>query len=273
MRPSDLAGDVHESRVFIDTRSPEAFAAGHIPGAVNVHEVFTYMGRSTPDGLVDLQQTFAKLFGAAGLSGEERAVVYEDAMDTGNGRSCRGYFLLRYLGYRKVSLLHGGYQAWTAAGLPFTTQVLRPHMTHFPLEPDESMMATKADVRLALSEPGVIKLDVRDEAEWLGQATSPSGLDPALRTGRIPGAIWLPWRHMLAGEPGQRLFRSSAEVGELCSSVGITSRTRVIVYCFKGSRASSTLVALGQAGITNIRNYFASWNEWGRDGDAPIASD
>jgi len=31
--------------VIIDTRNPAAFAAGHIPGAVNIHELFTYLAR------------------------------------------------------------------------------------------------------------------------------------------------------------------------------------------------------------------------------------
>jgi len=60
---------------------------------------------------------FAAIFGAAGLSGQETAVVYEQSMNTGFGQSCRGYVLLTYLGYPKVKILHGGFVAWTAAGL------------------------------------------------------------------------------------------------------------------------------------------------------------
>jgi 3-mercaptopyruvate sulfurtransferase SseA len=33
-------------------------------------------------------------------------------MDTGFGQSCRGFFLLKFLGYPKVKVLHGGYEAW-----------------------------------------------------------------------------------------------------------------------------------------------------------------
>ena len=44
----------------------------------------------------------------------------------------------------------------------------------------------------------------------------------------------------------------------------------IIIYCFKGARASNTFVALKEAGFNNIRNYFGSWNEWSRDPDLPI---
>ena len=32
-----------EPCVIIDTRNPDAYGAGHIPNAVNVHEIFTYL--------------------------------------------------------------------------------------------------------------------------------------------------------------------------------------------------------------------------------------
>jgi len=112
--------------VIIDTRDPATYAAGHLPGAVNVHDIFTYLATSTPEGVAAMREKFAAIFGAAGLSGEETAVVYEQSMNTGFGQSCRGYVLLSYLGYPKMKILHGGYAAWTAAGLPTTTEVPTP---------------------------------------------------------------------------------------------------------------------------------------------------
>ena len=88
-----------ESVVVIDTRDPATYAAGHLPDAVNIHDIFTYLATSTPDGVAAMREKFASTFGAAGLSGTETAVVYEQSMNTGFGQSCRGYVLLRYLGY------------------------------------------------------------------------------------------------------------------------------------------------------------------------------
>ena len=88
-----------------------------------MHEIFTYLATSTPEGMDELKTKFADAFGAAGLSGKETAVVYEQSMNSGFGQSCRGYFLLTMLGYPKVKVLHGGYEAWAAAGLPVTTEV------------------------------------------------------------------------------------------------------------------------------------------------------
>ena len=67
----------HSNVVLIDTRDPDSFAAGHIAGAVNVHDIFTYLATSTPEGMKELTSKFAKAFGDAGLSGKELAIIYE----------------------------------------------------------------------------------------------------------------------------------------------------------------------------------------------------
>src|SRR5438105_1646466 len=112
IEPAELSALLStEPVVIIDTRSPEEYAVSHIPGAVNIRDIFSYLSTSTPEGLEAMQSMFAELLGAAGLSGQELAVIYEDTMNTGFGQSCRGYFLLKYLGYPRVSILHGGYAA------------------------------------------------------------------------------------------------------------------------------------------------------------------
>ena len=108
-----------EPVVPIDARHPENYAAGHIPGAVNVHDIFAYLATSTPEGIAAMTGKFVGAFGAAGLSGKETAVVYEQSMNTGFGQSCRGYFLLSFLGYPKVKVFVRGWEQWSKdAGAP-----------------------------------------------------------------------------------------------------------------------------------------------------------
>ena len=124
-----------EPTVIIDTRNPDAYGAGHIPNAVNVHEIFTYLATSTPEGIHELKTKFADAFGKAGLSGKETAVIYEQSMNSGFGQSCRGYYLLTMLGYPKIKVLDGGYEAWSAAGMPTTKEVPKPVPASFAIVP------------------------------------------------------------------------------------------------------------------------------------------
>ena len=66
------------------------------------------------------------------------------------------------------------------------------------------------------------------------------------------------------------MFKSPAEILADCATVGIRPDTPVVIYCFKGARASNTFVALEEAGINNVAIYFGSWNEWSRDPSLPI---
>jgi thiosulfate/3-mercaptopyruvate sulfurtransferase len=260
-----------EPTVIIDTRSPDAYAAGHIPGAVNVHEIFTYLATSTPEGIEELKSKFADAFGKAGLSGKETAVIYEQSMNSGFGQSCRGYFLLSMLGYPKIKVLHGGFDAWAAAKLPVTADVPSPTPAAFPIVPEAgSILIDYKAVLAALGKPDIALLDVRDVDEWIGDSSSPYGKDFCPRKGRIPGAVWLEWYRMMKPTPEGPRFKSSDEILAECATVGITKETPVYLYCFKGARASNTLLALKNAGVKDVRMYFGSWNEWSRDPALPI---
>ncbi|RQZ16753.1 sulfurtransferase [Burkholderia sp. Bp9031] len=259
--------------VLIDTRDAANYAEAHLPGAVNIHEIFTYLAMSTPQGVAALRETFTDAFGKAGLSGSETAVVYEQSMTTGFGQSCRGYMLLRYLGYPrdKIKVLHGGFSAWRAAALPSTTDVPAPKPVRFPVATEgDSILVDLNEMKAAVADPHVVKLDVRDVDEWIGESSSPYGKDFCPRKGRIPGSVWLEWYRMLKPTPSGQMFKSPAEILAECATVGIRKDTPVVVFCFKGARASTTFVALEEAGIRSVRLYLGSWNEWSRDRSLPI---
>ena len=78
--PRQLSERLKEGDVIpIDTRDPESYQGGHIPGAVNAHDIFTYLATTTPEGQRELQTKFAAIFGNAGLGGQELGVLYEQS--------------------------------------------------------------------------------------------------------------------------------------------------------------------------------------------------
>jgi thiosulfate/3-mercaptopyruvate sulfurtransferase len=157
-----------------------------------------------------------------------------------------------------------------AAELPTTTDIPMSVPTTFTPNIDASIMVTTAEMLAALDDPSIVKLDVRDRDEWMGDSSSPYGVDFCPRKGRIPGAVWIEWYDFMMPDSAIAMFKSPEEILAMCEAVGITQDSTVYVYCFKGSRASNTLIALKEAGITNVKNYFASWNEWSRDMSLPI---
>jgi thiosulfate/3-mercaptopyruvate sulfurtransferase len=257
---------------LIDTRDESVYGTGHIPGAVNIHRIFTYLATEKNGGLALLAKTFIEEFSAAGISENDSIVIYEDTLSNGFGQSGRGYFLLKYLGHKQVLVLDGGFAAWERAGFGSTAEVPVRERRTYHASIDESIVATKEQILNSLHDKNIILLDCRDKDEWIGESSSPYGKDFSPRKGRIPGAVWMEWYQLFDRTSGIPFFKTDEQILELCSTVDITKDSDVIIYCFKGSRASTALIAFKKAGIRKVRNYFASWYEWADDPSLPVDS-
>lgn len=259
-----------EKVIVVDTRDPDSYASGHLPGAVNLREIFTFLATSTAEGLQQLKETFMDAFSAIGVDGSQTVVFYEDALNNGYGQSCRGFFLLNWLGYDKAAILDGGLKSWVTAGFQLSTDIVTPVTGRFPVPPEtRPVMMTKEDIQAAIASCKPL-LDVRDAVEWVGESSSPYGIDFAPRKGRLPGAKWIEWYRFMKPSAVGPAFKSPLEVQAECATVGLKKTDPVYLYCFKGARASNTYVALKQAGFEDVRIYFGSWNEWSRDPGLPI---
>jgi len=65
-------------------------------------------------------------------------------------------------------------------------------------------------------------------------------------------------------------FKSPEQVRALCAQAGLYPDDDIIIYCFKGARATNTYIALKLAGFKHVRNYYGSWNEWSRNASLPV---
>jgi thiosulfate/3-mercaptopyruvate sulfurtransferase len=257
---------------IIDVRDSEEYAEDHIPGAVNIPEMFFELSMTTEEGLREMTEIFTRLFSEAGISLDKKVILYEDNLSTRYGGSCRGYFQLSYLGHQDVGILDGGLFAWRSEKLPTNDEKVLPIATVFTPTMDNSIMATKDTMVDALDNSGIKMLDNRDKVEWIGESSSPYGVDYAPRKGRIPGATWIEWYDLMENDASGYVshFKSPESIREVCANMGLHQEDDIIIYCFKGARAANTYVALKMAGFQNIRNYYGSWNEWSRDMSLPI---
>lgn len=187
----------------------------------------------------------------------------------------RADVILRYLGYPadKVKILDGGIHAWKVQGKPIVGAEAMGTATHFSHAPKtfpqssagESLLIGRDEFlqivqdTLNHSTPTIL-IDTRDEPEWMGKTSSPYGLDFCPRMGRIPGAHWIEWKRMMEkNEAGVAHIKNPEEVLNICGEFQIGPETPVVVFCFKGARASNTLVALQDAGVKDVRLYMGSW--------------
>ncbi len=267
----DLNREINQGKlILVDTRDDRAYAMGHLPGAIQIHDIFTYISLPDNGGLPALFDYFSNLLAYKGIKQDDRIVIYEDTTDNGYGQSCRGWMIFCYLGYRDVRVLHGGYRAWTAAGFAIS-QIVQPlpalTLTHTK---QDGVFVNAQEMLAAIDREDITILDCRDYAEWIGANSSPYGFDYCPRKGRIPKAVWLEWYRFMRHDKGVSWFIDSEQVNQLCESVGLKKDQTIYVYCFKGARASAVTMALKTAGFRDVRNYFNSWNEWSRNLELPI---
>lgn len=88
------------SSLLLDVREPAEFAAGHLPGAVNI-----------PRGVLEFQIGSHPAFQARQ---QAEIVVYCQS----GGRSALATQVLNQLGYAKAVSMAGGFKAWSENGLP-----------------------------------------------------------------------------------------------------------------------------------------------------------
>ena len=256
--------------VIVDIRDEEDYKENHIPGAVSVPDVFYYLAMTTDEGLKELHDKFQGLFSAAGITADTKVIVYEDAFDSRYGGSCRGYWLLNYLGHTDTGILDGGYSAWEEAGFAVDNKIPNPEPSDFQINPQNDIFANKDEMLAALKDTNIKILDNRDKVEWLGKSSSPYGVDFAPRKGRLPGVRWIEWYNFMERDGQIPYFKSPEKIRAMCAEYGLYPDDDIILYCFKGARVSNTFVAMQLAGFKHLRNYFGSWNEWSRDNNMPI---
>src|SRR5260370_15920812 len=97
--------------LLIDARSAEAYAGGHLPGAINLDTFFYVNEHTDPAGLRQIAADWARMLGEAGIVPHDTVVFYDAGTQN---YAPRGAFMLRYLGHRASHVLHGGVAGWRA---------------------------------------------------------------------------------------------------------------------------------------------------------------
>jgi thiosulfate/3-mercaptopyruvate sulfurtransferase len=103
-----LASLDDSSVVIVDARTAEEYAAGHIPGAINIPFLANY-ATGADGGLLPVDE-LSKLYIYAGVTPDKQVIVY---CSTGV-RSASNYFALRWLGYPNARLYTGSWAEWSA---------------------------------------------------------------------------------------------------------------------------------------------------------------
>ncbi len=262
----------------------EAYAAGHVPGAVFVdldtaltrHEDPAVGGRHPLAEPAD----FAAAIGALGIGDDDTVVAYDDA---GGVIAARLVWMLRATGH-EAALLDGGLAAWevrptwcrppATEGAPATDPgALETGLGSRSLDVGETSLPPAAftarpwpaDRLASIDEVAQIAagdgtvIDARPAERFAG---APDDLDP--RPGHIPGSRSVPCRENL--DASGRLLPAA----DLRARFAVDDADEVVSSCGSGVTACHNLLAMEQAGLGRGRLFPGSWSQWSRDPARPV---
>ena len=242
-----------------------AWFEAHIPGALYADldrdlsaPVAPDTGRHPLPTVADAEATFSRL----GVDADTRVIVYDDA---GGAIASRAWWLLRWLGHRRVTVLDGGLQAWRARGLPLEAGLRETAPREFRATPRPERVLTTQEIAANLdSGLANVLVDARDGVRFRGEA------EPIDRVaGHIPGARNLPSGACLRADgtwEGTEALRR-----RLAPLLGDDDSVPWAVMCGSGVTACHLAISGLLAGYSEPRLYVGSWSEWIRDPVRPVA--
>ena len=254
--PQAVIADV---RWYLDGRSgAQAYAAGHIPGAIFIDLDAELAAPASPEAgrhpLPDPEK-FASAMVDAGVSDDSIVVAYDDAGGFSAGRLV---WMLRAIGV-DAALLDGGLAAWPGE-----------LSTAEPQESDEEVTfgirGWGPDVVATIDEAarGPVVIDARSAERYRGEGGA--ALDP--KSGHIPGALSVP---MTGNLDASNHFLAPETLRVRFAALGITDANPVISYCGSGVTACHNLIAMEYASLGRGRLYVGSWSQYSAT-DRPIAT-
>ncbi|MGA8208205.1 MAG: sulfurtransferase [Candidatus Dormiibacterota bacterium] len=261
--------DDPDVRILDVDEDTEAYAKGHIPGAIGVHWRKDLQAPLQRDFVGP--EEFAALLDRFGITPETRVILYGGNK---NWFAAYAYWYFKYYGHERVQLLNGGRKKWELEGRPLVTDAPASVSTRgYPVPRSNDKIRAYRDQVAGdiVGKAGKGLVDVRSPEEYRGESLAPAHLpqEGAQRGGHIPGARNIPWGK--AVDPEQETFLSAEQLSQIYQGEGITPDQEIVAYCRIGERSAHTWFVLHELlGYPNVRNYDGSWTEWGSLVKAPI---
>jgi thiosulfate/3-mercaptopyruvate sulfurtransferase len=265
-----VAEAIARNAVVWDVRPAEAYARGHIAGAINIGDAARVLRDDNTEDFIATDR-IEKILGAAGLDPTRETIVYGGR---GTWQPYFGLYTFQYFSGTNVRVYHEGIEGWTAAGHTVSRDASKLPPVSLKLAINPTAAVTTKEMIAKLNNPEVQIIDARTPKEFSGEDIR------AIRGGHIPGAVNIPYeqnwvdpetpaklaRKEVSSNAGMSLKRT-ADLRQLYSRFDPKKET--IVYCQSGARASETAGVLQELGFTNVKVYDSSWLGYGNTLDAP----
>jgi thiosulfate/3-mercaptopyruvate sulfurtransferase len=267
LSPAELNAQLKQPDLrVIDIREPQAFAADHIPGALNA-PYGRWRGPAANPGQVPELSKLTALVRSLGLGPNTHAVVVSTGSDAPDfGAAARVYWTLKMLGLNDLSLLNGGEKAWVEARLPQDKAVATVAPSDYTPRINTSVIAERDEVLQDVNKGSATLVDARPKPFYDGETRSPVAKVP----GTLPGAVDVAYGSFFDSDKSGVLRTDKVRAA---SSV-IDPKKDTVAFCNTGHLAATDWFVMSELlGNKNVKLYPGSMTDWTQDPRAlPVAN-
>ena len=230
---------------------PQAYAQGHLPGAVFVHldrDLAAPHGAGLCGGRHPLpaRESLRLKLQALGLSDSTQLIAYDA---DGGAWAARLWWLALWLGHERVAVLDGGLPAWVAAGQPLSANPPSARQGKLSLRTPVVSWVDADTVAADVAGARRLIIDARAPMRFSG-AQEP--IDPV--AGHIPGAVNRFWQNNL--DPSQCFLPApklrSSSIGAGGGGASVTTAAAAAAATDTTTAATAAAWTLATAGVGHL---------------------
>lgn len=230
----------------------------------DIENQFSDLSSSLPH-TIPTQTQFEDNVTKLGITNNSTVVIYDDI---GVYSAARAWWMFKYFGHQEVFVLNGGLPLWMKHGhqtLNSSSAATQPEPassnTHYRANVSPQWIASASEVLTKFSDPKVMIIDARSKDRFDGIVPEPR---KGLRQGHIPNAFNIPYTICMKEHQLLSKDEMLARLRECTGQTNLPQETPMIFSCGSGITACIPMLALYQAGFTNLAVYDGSWSDWGR---------
>jgi thiosulfate/3-mercaptopyruvate sulfurtransferase len=214
--------------------------------------------------------SFQRLMREASVDAGEPVVIASPGKAAGQiTTQARLYWQFAYYGHDDVAILDGGNAAWQAAGHKLATGAAEIAAGDDAAgRPDDSVLATVAEVDAARTDAGVQLTDNRPMPFYLGLEQAGC----VYAAGHIPSAATVPFT-LNAAAKGPATLPDTETLRAVYAHQGAPMDTDAIAYCNSGHVSALTWFVMSEVlGNENVRLFDGSMHVWTQDDSRPVTN-
>ena len=202
-----------------------------------------------------------------GIQNDDHIIVY-DYSDIYS--ACRLWFVLKYFGHKKVSVLDGGMKKWLKENRSTSKEVgqdlgkfssidkLNPK-NKYKVSENTEWIKNKKQIDENIKKTSFQTVDARSRERFEGKVDEPR---PGLKRGCITGSKNIPFKDCI--DPKTNAFKTKAELGKVFDQNNVDISKPVVFTCGSGITACVLGLAYSIVSGKDAMIYDGSWSEYGK---------